>query len=61
MTRDTAAARAEHFATLAAELFYEAENAKRARLYSDAAELTARAARASRSAHDFTMHARRAA
>jgi hypothetical protein len=59
MTHATALARAEHFDALAAAMFYEAETARRARLYSDAAELTCRATRASRTAADYRREASR--
>lgn len=59
MTHATAAARAEHFRALAAAMYYEAELARRARCYSDAAELEARACRATRTATDYTRAARR--
>lgn len=61
MTNETAKARAEHFSGLAAELFFDAEIARRARCYGDAAELTARATRASGTAAAYRRVASRAA
>lgn len=61
MTKATANARAEHFANLAAALFFEAETARRSRFHSDAAELEARATRANATAAAYRKEARRAA
>lgn len=61
MTKETANARAEHFAALAAELYFEAETARRMRCHLDAAELDARATRATATAAAYRVQARRAA
>lgn len=61
MTKETAQARAEHFADLAAALYFEAESARRARCYGDAAELGARATRATGTAAAYRREARKAA
>lgn len=60
MTHATAIARADHFESLAAAMFYEAETAARARLFGDAAELTARATRACGTAAAYRKLARKA-
>ncbi len=57
MTKDSCNARAEFFAQLAAELYVEADTARRARYYGDAAHLEGRANRAKVAAAAFRREA----